>query len=167
MNTPSSKFGSSCEVSDKFIENICKMGIMSSACAITEVKENKSQKKTDGSKNKNIRGIPKLVDANYAGTAKSKYCMLILCEGDSAKAGIISGLSQDDRNYIGVYPMKGKLFNVRGESVTKIGDNKEITEIKQILGLEHGKKYNQEDVRISSCKKRRRDGHGSSCNRKI
>lgn len=146
MNTPSSKFGSSCEVSDKFIENICKMGIMSSACAITEVKENKSQKKTDGSKNKNIRGIPKLVDANYAGTAKSKDCMLILCEGDSAKAGIISGLSQDDRNYIGVYPMKGKLFNVRGESVTKIGDNKEITEIKQILGLEHGKKYNQEDV---------------------
>ena len=146
MNTPSSKFGSSCEVSDKFIENICKMGIMSSACAITEVKENKSQKKTDGSKNKNIRGIPKLVDANYAGTAKSKDCMLILCEGDSAKAGIISGLSQDDRNYIGVYPMKGKLFNVRGESVTKIGDNKEITEIKQILGLEHGKEYTQDDV---------------------
>ena len=146
MNTPASKFGSSCEVSDKFIEKICKMGVMNSACAITEVKENKSQKKTDGTKNKNIRGIPKLVDANFAGTGKSKDCMLILCEGDSAKAGIISGLSQDDRNYIGVYPMKGKLFNVRGESVTKIGDNKEITEIKQILGLEHGKKYNQEDV---------------------
>ena len=146
MNTPSTKFGSTCDVSDKFIEKICKMGIMNSACAITEVKENKSQKKTDGTKNKNIRGIPKLVDANYAGTAKSKDCMLILCEGDSAKAGIISGLSQDDRNYIGVYPMKGKLFNVRGESVTKIGDNKEITEIKQILGLEHGKKYNQDDV---------------------
>lgn len=146
MNTPSSKFGSSCEVSDKFIENICKMGIMSSACAITEVKENKSQKKTDGSKNKNIRGIPKLVDANYAGTTKSKDCMLILCEGDSAKAGIISGLSQEDRNFIGVYPMKGKLFNVRGETVTKIGDNKEINEIKQILGLEHGKKYSQDDV---------------------
>jgi len=146
MNTPSSKFGSSCEVSDKFIENICKMGIMSSACAITEVKENKSQKKTDGSKNKNIRGIPKLVDANYAGTTKSKDCMLILCEGDSAKAGIISGLSQEDRNFIGVYPMKGKLFNVRGETVTKIGDNKEINEIKQILGLEHGKKYTHDDV---------------------
>lgn len=146
MNTPSSKFGSSCEVSDKFIENICKMGIMNSACAITEVKENKSQKKTDGSKNKNIRGIPKLVDANYAGTNKSKDCLLILCEGDSAKAGIISGLSQDDRNYIGVYPMKGKLFNVRGESISKIGDNKEITDIKQILGLEHGKTYNTDDV---------------------
>ena len=146
MNTPSTKFGSTCDVSDKFIEKICKMGIMNSACAITEVKENKSQKKTDGTKNKNIRGIPKLVDANYAGTAKSKDCMLILCEGDSAKAGIISGLSQDDRNFIGVYPMKGKLFNVRGESVTKIGDNKEITEIKQILGLEHGKEYTQDDV---------------------
>ena len=41
--------------------------------------------------------------------------LLILCEGDSAKAGIVSGLSKDDRNTIGVYPMKGKMFNVRGE----------------------------------------------------
>ena len=64
-----------------------------------------------------------------------------LCEGDSAKAGIVSGLSKDDRNIIGVYPMKGKLLNVRGETLAKIGGNKEITEIKQILGLEHGKEY--------------------------
>ena len=43
--------------------------------------------------------------------------------------------------------MKGKLFNVRGESVKRIGDNKEIFEIKQILGLEMGKKYKTiEDV---------------------
>jgi DNA topoisomerase-2 len=43
--------------------------------------------------------------------------------------------------------MKGKMFNVRGESVAKIGDNKEICEIKQILGLEHGKEYTEDDVR--------------------
>jgi len=35
MNTPSSKFGSKCEVSDKFIEKIAKMGIMDAACALT------------------------------------------------------------------------------------------------------------------------------------
>ena len=146
MNTPISKFGSQCNVSDKFIEKIAKMGIMSAACQITEVKETKTLKKQDGSKTKSIRGIPKLIDANFAGTPKSGQCTLILCEGDSAKAGIVSGLTRDDRNIIGVYPMKGKLLNVRGEPLSKIGGNKEITEIKQILGLEHGKEYTEKDV---------------------
>ena len=141
MNTPSSKFGSKCEVSDKFIEKVAKMGVMDAACALTEVKENKVAKKTDGAKTKSIRGIPKLTDANWAGTDKSKECIVIFCEGDSAKAGIISGLSSEDRNIIGVYPMKGKILNVRGESIKKISENKEITEIKKILGLETGKEY--------------------------
>ena len=146
MNTPITKFGSTCNVSDKFIEKIAKMGVMNTACQITEVKEIKNIKKQDGTKNKTIRGIPKLIDANYAGTNKSNTCILILCEGDSAKAGIVSGLSRDDRNTIGIYPMKGKLLNVRGETLTKIGNNKEITEIKQILGLEHGKEYTIDDI---------------------
>jgi DNA topoisomerase-2 len=141
MNTPSAKFGSTVTVSDKFIEKIAKMGVMDAACAITEVKENKAAKKTDGSKTKNIRGIPKLIDANWAGTEKSQQCMIIFCEGDSAKAGIVSGLSSEDRNTIGVYPMKGKILNVRGEQVKKIAENKEIAEIKKILGLETGKEY--------------------------
>ena len=146
LNNAVSNFGSSCEVSSKFIEKLAKMGVMNVACNLTEVKENKAAKKTDGTKCKTIRNIPKLVDANFAGTTKSKECMLILCEGDSAKSGIISGLSREDRNIIGVYPMKGKMFNIRGESISKIGENKEITEIKQILGLEHGKIYSSEDI---------------------
>jgi DNA topoisomerase-2 len=147
MNTPSLKFGSKCEVSDTFIEKVAKMGVMDAACALTEVKEHKAAKKTDGVKIKSVRGIPKLTDANWAGTEKSKDCIIIFCEGDSAKAGIISGLSSDDRNTIGVYPMKGKILNVRGESTKKISENKEISEIKKILGLETNKKYNTiEDV---------------------
>ena len=147
MNTPSSKFGSKCDVSDKFIEKLAKMGIMEAACALTEVKEHKAAKKTDGAKTKSIRGIPKLTDANWAGTERSRDCIIIFCEGDSAKAGIISGLSSEDRNSIGVYPMKGKILNVRGEATKKITENKEISEIKKILGLVSGKKYETiEDV---------------------
>ncbi len=141
MNTPVSKFGSSCAVSDKFIDKIVKLGVMENACELTNVKENKMAKKSDGNKSKSIRGIPKLVDANLAGTAKSHLCTIIFCEGDSAKAGIISGLSTEDRNYIGVYPMKGKIFNVRGETTKRISENKEVIEIKQILGLVTGKEY--------------------------
>jgi DNA topoisomerase II len=146
MNTPSSNFGSSCNISDSFIEKIAKLGVMNTACALTIVKDNHAAKKTDGSKTKNIRGIPKLIDANYAGTPKASECIIIFCEGDSAKAGIVSGLTKEDRNYMGVYPMKGKLFNVRGETAKRIAENKEIAEIKQILGLETGKKYTQESI---------------------
>jgi len=149
MNTPSSKFGSTCQVSDKFIDKLAKMGVMDAACALTEVKESKAAKKSDGTKSKNIRGIPKLIDANWAGTSKSSECTIIFCEGDSAKAGIVSGLSNEDRNIIGVYPMKGKVLNVRGETIKKITENKEIIEIKKILGLERGKKYTPETVKKS------------------
>jgi DNA topoisomerase-2 len=141
-------------VSDKFIEKLAKMGVMEAACLITEVKENKAAKKTDGSKTKNIRGIPKLIDANWAGTEKSKDCVIIFCEGDSAKAGIVSGLSSEDRNIFGVYPMKGKILNVRGEATKKITENKEISEIKKILGLETGKTYSS----IEDAQKRLRYG---------
>ena len=141
MNTPSSKFGSSCTVSDGFIERIAKMGVMDVACSLTEAKENKLIKKTDGIKTKTIRGIHSFIDANFAGTTQSKDCILILCEGLSALSGIVSGLSSDDRNTIGIYPLKGKLLNVRGEQLKKIAENKEINDIKKIMGLESGKFY--------------------------
>jgi len=141
MNTPSTKFGSTCQVSDAFIEKVAKMGVMDTACSLTEAKENRLAKKTDGSKTKTIRGIANFIDANHSGTAQSKDCILILCEGLSAMSGIVSGLSADDRNTIGIYPLKGKLLNVRGEQVKKIAENKEITDIKKILGLETGREY--------------------------
>jgi DNA topoisomerase-2 len=145
MNTPSPKFGSVCQVSDNFIEKLAKLGVMDVACSLIEAKDNKLAKKTDGSKTKSVRGIPNLIDANYSGTANSKDCILILCEGLSALSGIVSGLSSEDRNTMGIYPLKGKLLNVRGEQIKKISENKEINEIKKILGLETGKEYESMD----------------------
>ena len=148
MNTPSNKFGSSCTVSDAFIEKVAKMGVMELACSLTEAKENRlAAKKTDGTKTKTIRGIANFMDANLSGGPQSKDCILILCEGLSAMSGIVSGLSSEDRNTMGIYPLKGKLLNVRGEQTKKISENKEITDIKKILGLENGRVYeSMEDV---------------------
>ncbi len=147
MNTPTNKFGSSCLVSDTFIEKVAKMGVMDLACSLTEAKETRIAKKTDGSKTKTVRGIANFIDANFSGTSQSKDCVLILCEGLSALSGIVSGLSSSDRNTIGIYPLKGKLLNVRGEQIKKIGENKEITDIKKIVGLETGCEYSTiEDV---------------------
>jgi DNA topoisomerase II len=145
MNTPSNKFGSSCNVSDQFIEKVAKMGVMDAACSLTEIKErNVAAKKTDGVKTKTIRGIANFIDANHAGTAHSKDCVLILCEGLSAMSGVVSGLSSEDRNKYGIYPLKGKLLNVRGENLKRISENKEITDLKKILGLETNREYKTE-----------------------
>ena len=151
MNTPSNKFGSACTVSDAFVEKVAKMGVMDLACSLTEAKEAKMvAKKTDGAKTKTIRGIANFVDANFSGTERSSECVLVLCEGLSAMSGVISGLSSEDRNTIGVYPLKGKLLNVRGEAAKKIAENKEITDLKKILGLENGRSYETiEDIHKS------------------
>ena len=141
LNTPISKFGSKCNISDKDIEKLAKMGVMDTAIGLNEIKESNKSKKTDGSKKRTLKGIPKLLDASNAGSNKSKDCTIIFCEGDSAKAGIISGLTQEDRKTIGVFPLKGKLMNVDGVSITKINNNDEITKIKKIIGLESNKKY--------------------------
>ena len=100
----------------------------------------KDLKKTDGVKRLRLTGIPKLDDANNAGGRNSKDCTLILTEGDSAKALAVSGLSIVGRDNYGVFPLRGKLLNVRDASFDQVKNNVEITHIKQILGLQHGKR---------------------------
>ena len=73
---------------------------------------NKASKKTDGVKRNKIRDIPKLDDANWAGTKKSEQCILILTEGDSAKSMAISGLSVVGRDMYGAFPLKGKVMKI-------------------------------------------------------
>jgi len=85
--------------------------------------------------------IPKLDDANLAGTSRSSECVLILTEGDSAKALAISGLSIIGRECYGVFPLRGKLLNVREASAEQIKNNQEIQNIKKILGLDKVSKH--------------------------
>ena len=70
--------------------------------------------------------IPKLEDANFAGTKKGKDCVLILTEGDSAKSLAMAGLEVIGRDYYGVFPLKGKFLNVRDAAPNKISENLEI-----------------------------------------
>ena len=44
MNTPLSKWGSKCEISDKFIDKLAKMGVMDNAIASNQIKETKAAK---------------------------------------------------------------------------------------------------------------------------
>jgi DNA topoisomerase II len=147
LKTPAGKFGSTPVVSDKFVEKVAKMGVMETALALTAVKDKDAAKKSDGKGRGAVRGIVKLTDANKAGGSRSGECTLILCEGDSAKGGVMSGLSREDRNCIGVYALRGKPLNVRDVSAKRIADNTECTEVKKAMGLVNGAEYaNAADV---------------------
>ena len=138
--TAPSKFGSNPVISDKLFKKILTLGIVDKVLSFAEFKENKQAKKTDGSKKNKIH-VPKLDDANWAGTKKSEQCILILTEGDSAKTMAVSGLSVVGRDKYGVFPLRGKLLNVRDASIKQITENAEISNLKKIIGLESGKDY--------------------------
>ena len=85
--------------------------------------------------------MTKLADANNAGGRHSERCTLILTEGDSAKALAVAGLGVVGRDNFGVFPLRGKLLNVRDAKHEQIMKNEEIQAIKKIMGLQHSKKY--------------------------
>jgi len=140
LTSPVAKFGSKCDISDKFIEKLYKTSIVEKALSLTEFQNQKKLAKTDGKKTSRLI-IPKLDDANLAGTKDSSDCTLILTEGDSAKTMAIAGLSVIGRDKYGVFPLRGKVMNVKDAAAQKISDNAEITALKKILGLEQNKKY--------------------------
>lgn len=141
LTTKAASFGSTCTVSDKMIKSIEKSGIIDNILNWAKFKQTEQLKKKSGTKRSKLIGIPKLDDANCAGTSKSELCTLILTEGDSAKALAISGLGVVGRDYYGVFPLKGKLLNVREASHAQIMKNEEIQNISKILGLVFGKTY--------------------------
>lgn len=135
-------FGSQCRPVDRFVkEAIRSTGILERILSFSRARQSAQLKKTDGAKTSRLSGIPKLEDANLAGTKRSNECTLILTEGDSAKTLAVSGLSVVGRDRYGVFPLRGKLLNVREANHQQIMANAEISNIKKILGLQHGRVY--------------------------
>lgn len=136
-----SKITEAIEFKPKFIKDVLGSGVLDDLVALGMAKVEKELKKTDGSKKSRITGVPKLDDANWAGTHRSTECTLIVTEGDSAKALAIAGLSVVGRDKFGVFPLRGKPRNVRDATVKQVTENEEFSSLKKILGLQHGKVY--------------------------
>jgi DNA topoisomerase-2 len=140
LKMPIDKFGFECTINNKFWDNILSSDLLIKLKEINSRQDLKLLSKFDSSKKSKIKGIPKLEDANFAGTKKSNECTLILTEGDSAKATAISGISaiKNGRDIFGIYPLRGKLLNVREATINQINTNQEIIDIKKILALKTG-----------------------------
>lgn len=141
LTTQVAKYGCKVEVPDKFIEQLWKSSIIQDIVELCKHKESMDlARKTDGTK-RNKLFIPKLEDAIFAGTAKSNQCTLILTEGDSAKTFAMWGRSVVGNDKFGVYPLKGKVLNIRDATVQQLINNEEINNLKQIIGLKQDKTY--------------------------
>ena len=146
LTTRATAFGSAPKLSDGFLKAVEKSELVERILSWAQFKQNEQLKKKGGTKAKKLTGVAKLDDANHAGSAKSKDCTLILTEGDSAKALAVSGLGVVGRDFYGVFPLKGKLLNVREASHAQIMKNEEVQNIVKILGLKYGVTYTRESV---------------------
>jgi len=132
--------GDAPELSDRIIKQFSNSTIIDDVIRLLEIKEHANTKKEVA---KSKIKINKLDDAPKAGTSESEKCYLFLTEGDSAQTSVLAGISalNEEREYIGAFPLRGKPLNVRDVNISKIKDNEEVKNIINILGLEFGKKY--------------------------
>ncbi|RMD41499.1 hypothetical protein DV735_g3616, partial [Chaetothyriales sp. CBS 134920] len=140
LTTKASQFGSTCTISDSFMKKIAATEVVANILSFAQQKADQILKKSDGNKRSRMHN-PKLVDANNAGTRNGHLCTLILTEGDSAKGLAMAGRSVVGPDLFGVFPLRGKLLNVRDASIDQISKNVEIQNIKTFLGLQHKKVY--------------------------
>jgi len=141
LTTQTKDFGCKIEVSDKFIDKIWKSPIIEDIVEFYKMKEAIDLKKSTDGKKKNRIFVPKLEDALWAGTSRSNQCTLILTEGDSAKTFAMWGRSIVGADKYGVYPLRGKVLNIRDATTQQLINNEELNNLKQIIGLQHEKVY--------------------------
>ena len=140
LTTKHTQFGSKCVLSDAFLAKIAKTEVIDNILAFADKKADQILKKSDGNR-RNRMDNPKLTDANRAGTKDGYQCTLILTEGDSAKGMAMAGRAVVGPDLFGVFPLRGKLLNVRDASIDQVSKNAEIQNIKNILGLKHKMNY--------------------------
>ncbi|KXL48328.1 MAG: hypothetical protein FE78DRAFT_29215 [Acidomyces sp. 'richmondensis'] len=140
LTTKPSAFGSKPQVSEKFLKDIAKTEAVNNILHFAQQKADKVLAKSDGNRRQRMNNS-KLTDANKAGTKDGYKCTLILTEGDSASLLALAGRAVVDPDLFGVFPLRGKMLNVRDASIDQISKNQEIQNIKKFMGLQHKKEY--------------------------
>lgn len=100
--------------------------------------EKETQRK---SATKKLRLPGKLVDCSQSAREGTE---LFIVEGDSA--GGSAKMARNRKNQA-LLPLRGKILNVLGAASSKLGQNAEISDLCQALGVGMGTKFNVEDLR--------------------
>ena len=128
------EFGSAFKPPSTFIKSVLKSGVQDEVMAVSQFREQKELKKSDGSKRSKITGIPKLDDANFAGTVKSEKCTLIVTEGDSASGSITKARNVETQ---AVFSLRGKPLNTFGSTRKVVYENEEFNLLQAALDIEN------------------------------
>lgn len=145
LTTKITDFKKRCDISDNFILSIAKSGIVEEAVKFAMAKTSLELTKLNGKKSSKLF-VPKHDPALWFGTKKSTQCRLIITEGDSAKTFALRGRAIIGQEKYGVFPIRGKLLNVREASVKQQQNNEEIRDIMQIIGLKLGTTYTEKNL---------------------
>lgn len=126
------------KISDKFASQICKSELLNIISDWLDKKKMADDSKAEREANKTIAKVKveKLVDCRWAGTLKKSKTSLSITEGDSAAAGF---RKFRDPNTQALYPIRGKILNVRTSPKDKVRANEELKGIMAAMGLQFGK----------------------------
>lgn len=142
LNSVRSRFGSTCELPASLLECVLKSGLVERCVEMANSKLTREMaSKLQKGDRKQVLGIPKLDDAHEAGGKYGHRCTLILTEGDSAKTLCTAGLAVKDTDFFGVFPLRGKLLNVREAPLKRVMECTEVQHIMKIVGLDVRQKY--------------------------
>ena len=96
-------YGSSLTIPRAYLNQLSSGDLMEHLKRVVESNTNRQFKKQfEVPKRKAGVNVPKLDDAQWAGSDQGHKCTLVLTEGDSAKALAVAGLSVIGRDYYGV-----------------------------------------------------------------
>ena len=130
------------DITEKEVKPVMKWQMIQHLLAILEAKKNALLAKSDGKKSRNV-STKNGRNANHAGKRRSKECTLFIVEGLSASSYPKKWVDniENGRDFYGWLPIRGKFLNVMKAKAEKIGNNREIAELKKMLRLEEGLDY--------------------------
>ncbi|CAD5218528.1 unnamed protein product [Bursaphelenchus okinawaensis] len=149
LTTKPKLFGSEWKLEERMIKKVLSAGIIEASASMAKKKQMERYEKANVYVRTAQIDVPKLVDANEAGTSRSSKCTLILTEGDSAKSLAIAGLSALGQDKYGVFSLRGKMLNVRKGRYQQVLENSEVNALIKILGLEYKRTYESEEERAN------------------
>lgn len=122
-----------------------KSTLLDAICDDIRQQESKTVQKTLKVERSKVVNVPKYEKALKLHGKED--CSLFVTEGDSAKSLAVAGFSVIGRETNGVFPLRGKLPNVRGMTIERGLQNKEILSMTKILGLDPRACYTAETVK--------------------
>lgn len=143
LDAPLKDWGWKWDVGASFVSAVERSALVERAIRAAKEKEDKDATRLS-KVTRHPAHIPKYDPALKLHTGRA---VLLVTEGDSAKNFATAGISVVGRRDFGVYPIRGKFFNVRGERSKAILENKEASELLKILGIQLNHEYDAASAR--------------------